>query len=289
MATVSVVTGANSGIGRATALRLASEGHRVYGTMRSLDKGDKLAQRAGELGVEVHPVELDVADTASVQRGLNGVLADAGRIDVLVNNAGVGLNATVEDLDLAEAQAVMDTNVWGAVRCAQVVLPQMRERGDGHIVNVSSVAGRIAAIGQAAYTASKWALEAISEEMAQELALFGVKVSIIEPGVTRTAIFPKNTGHPSPTAYDAAYRRMFQFYAKGIPAASPPEEVADVVVQAINADPPRLRWACAWGGVEITGGRTVLADEAWVDLGSCADDEDYYDGFAAAFGLDLRT
>lgn len=289
MAVVSIVTGANSGIGRATALRLAAEGHRVYGTMRSLDKGDKLAQLANGLGVEVRPVELDVTDTASVERGLGQVLVDAGQVDVLVNNAGVGLNATVEDLDIEAAKAVMDTNVWGAVRCAQVVLPNMRERGDGHIVNVSSVAGLIAAIGQAAYSASKWALESISESMAQELAPFGVKVSIIEPGVTRTAILPKNTGHPTPTAYDTAYRRMLQFYAKGIAAAVQPEEVADTIVRALAAEPHRLRWTCAWGGEELARGRAALDDAGWIELGRPIDDEDYYDAFAAAFGLDLRT
>jgi len=289
VAVVSVVTGANSGIGRATALRLAAEGHRVYGTMRSLDKGQKLAQLAGEAGVDVRPVELDVTDTGSVERGLGGVLDDAGQVDVLVNNAGVGLNATVEDLDIEAAQAVMDTNVWGAVRCAQVVMPQMRERGGGHIVNVSSVAGLIAAIGQAAYSASKWALESISESMAQELAMFGVKVSIIEPGVTRTAILPKNTGHPTPTAYEAAYRRMFQFYAKGIAAAVQPEVVADTIVQALDAEPHRLRWTCAWGGEELATGRAALDDAVWIELGRPAADDDYYDAFAAAFDLDLRT
>jgi NAD(P)-dependent dehydrogenase (short-subunit alcohol dehydrogenase family) len=289
MSTVSVVTGANSGIGRATALRLAAEGHRVYGGMRDLDRGAKLAATASEMGVEIHPVVIDVSDPASVASGFAQVLDEAGHVDVLVNNAGIGLNATVEDLDIEAAREVMDTNVWGQVRCLQQVLPGMRERGEGHIVNITSVAGRIAAIGQAGYTASKWAFEALSEELALEVAPFGIKVSIIEPGVTRTAILPKNVGHPTPTAYETQYGWMMQFYAKGIEANVGAEVVAETVVEALTADPHRLRWTCAWGGDELTAGRRALADEGWVDLGRSPDDEAYYDAFQDAFGLDLRT
>jgi NAD(P)-dependent dehydrogenase (short-subunit alcohol dehydrogenase family) len=284
--TVTMITGANSGIGRATALRLAAEGHDVYAGMRSLDKGAKLMDLAG--GHSVTPVEIDVADDASVQACADQVLAAAGHVDVLVNNAGVGMNATTEDIDIAAAQAVMNVNVWGAVRCTQAFAPQMRERGSGHVVNITSIAGLISAIGQTVYVGSKFAFEGMSECLAQELAPFGVKVSIIEPGVTRTAILPKNEGHPTPTAYADAYNRMFEFYAAGIAANVGADVVADTIYEALTTDEHRLRWTCAWGGDEIAAGRRAMSDEAWVELGIAATDPAaYHERFKAGFGLDI--
>ena len=190
-APVSVVTGANSGIGRATAVHLASAGHTVYGTVRSVAKAEKLNAMAASAGVEVNLVELDVGDDESVRAGFGRILGDVGRVDHLVNNAGVGGNAVVEECSAEMFLDVMNFDLCGATRCAQAVLPQMRERGSGTIVNVTSVAGRIGAIGQAPYVASKWALEGVSEQMAQELAPFGIRVAIIEPGSIDTPIWER--------------------------------------------------------------------------------------------------
>lgn len=287
--TISFVTGANSGIGRATALRLAREGHSVYGGMRSLDKGDKLADLAAEAGVEVTPVVCDVTDSESVDRAVAEVVGAAGGLDVLVNNAGVGYNATTEDIDIAAGKATFDVNYWGVVRCCQAALPHLRGSEAGHVVNISSIAGRIAAIGQTVYASSKWAVECLSENLAQELAPFGIRVSIVEPGVTRTAILPKNPDHPSPTEYEAAYRRMLQFYLAGIIADVQADVVADTVVDALADETGRLRWPCAWGGEELVTGREALADEDWVALGAIADDDDYYAAFERHFGLPIKT
>ncbi|MEM1335200.1 MAG: SDR family NAD(P)-dependent oxidoreductase, partial [Actinomycetota bacterium] len=211
---VSVVTGANSGIGRATAIHLASVGHRVIGTVRAAAKAEKLLAMADEAGVTVELAELDVADDESVADGFAEILGRAGRVDTLVNNAGVGGNAVAEECPSELYLDVFNINVCGATRCAQAVLPQMRERGSGSIVNITSVAGRIAALAQSPYVASKWALEGVSEGLAQELAPFGIRVVIVEPGVTKSAIFAKNIDAPNSSgAYDPHYRRMFQFYA----------------------------------------------------------------------------
>jgi NAD(P)-dependent dehydrogenase (short-subunit alcohol dehydrogenase family) len=284
-----LITGANSGIGRAAALRFAAAGDRVYAGMRSLAKADKLLSLAKEQGCEVHPVELDVNDAASVARGVRRAQDDAGRLDVLVNNAGIGWNATVEDVDVEAAKTVFETNYWGAIRCIQAVLPGMRAGGGGHIVNISSVAGRIAALGQVVYASSKWALECLSENLAQEVAPFGIRVSVIEPGVARTAILPKNVGHPEPTAYAPAYRRMLQFYRKGIEVAVPAEAVADAILAAVRDPEAPFRTTCAWGGPELTGRRGHVADADWIALGALADDAAYYARFQELFGLDLRT
>ena len=183
MTTISVVTGANSGIGRATAIHLAAQGHVVFGTVRSLDKAGKLLAMATAAGVDINLVELDVASDESVRDGFADILrATDGIVDVLVNNAGVGGNAVVEECPPSVHLEVMNVNLCGAVRCLQQVLPGMRQRGHGTIINVTSVVGRLAALAQSPYVASKWALEGLSEELAQEVAPFGVRVVIIEPG-----------------------------------------------------------------------------------------------------------
>ena len=168
-----LITGSNSGIGRATAILLAARGYRVFAAMRDVKKAEKLLAGAAAAGAELHPLALDVNDAASVQQAMEEITSQAGGVDILVNNAGIAYNATVEDVNIPEARGVMETNFWGAIRCIQAVLPAMREQGSGHVVNISSIAGRIAALGQVVYSASKWAVEAMSENLAQEVSLRG--------------------------------------------------------------------------------------------------------------------
>ena len=280
-----LVTGANSGIGRATAVRCAVAGHRVFAAMRDLTKADKLLALASEAGARVEPVELDVTDGDSVRQCFDA----APPIDILVNNAGIAWNAAVEDVEIDAAKRVFETNYWGVIRCIQAVIPGMRERGAGTIVNVSSVMGRVAGIGQPIYASSKWALECLSENLAQEVAPFGIRVIVIEPGVTRTAILAKNADHPRPTHYESAYRRMMQFHVKGAEANATSEGVAETIIGALDDPGQRLRYPCAWGGAEMTAGRARMSDEEWIGLGVAHDDEAYYDEFERLFGLDLRV
>ncbi len=288
--TVALITGANSGIGRGAAVDLAAKGWTVYGSMRSLDKGEKLAAMAAEAGVEVTPVVCDVTDSASVERAVAEVTEASGGIDVLINNAGVGGNGVVEEAPLEMYQEVMDVNLYGIIRCVKAVLPQMRERRSGCIVNVSSVAGVIAAIAQAPYVASKWAVEGLSEGLAQDLAPFGIRVAIIEPGIVRTAIMAKNTEAPNDSGdYDAHYRRLFAFYAAGLAAPGHPSEVAEVIHEAVTTDEPRLRWTCGWGGAELTDRRPEMSDADWVALGAIESDEEYVARFQELFGLDISV
>lgn len=286
-APVTVITGANSGIGRATALHLAAKGHHVFGTMRSLDKGEKLFALADEAGVTVTPVVLDVTDDEQVSAGFEEIRGRSGSIDVLVNNAGIGQNAAIEDVSIDDGKAVFDINVWGAVRCTQAVLPTMRAQGSGHIVQVSSIAGRIGIPGQPVYCASKWALEGMSENMAHDLAAHGIRVSIVEPGVTRTAILGKNPDAPSDSAYGAAYARMFDIYATGIMAAIRADAVAQTVEDALEAPPGRLRWVVAWGAEQMADGRPGT-DLAWTRLGELVGDGPAWrEHFGDLFGLDI--
>src|SRR5690606_7215710 len=147
------------------------------------------------------------------------------------------------------------------VRCTQAVLPQMRERGSGTIVNVTSVAGRIGAIAQAPYVAPKRAPESPSEPLSVEVAPFGIQVANLEPGVTKSSVFGKNTDAPNASgAYEVHYARMLQMYAAGYHHATDASEVAAVIQEAIETDAPRLRYAVSWGGVGITEGRARMSD-----------------------------
>jgi NAD(P)-dependent dehydrogenase (short-subunit alcohol dehydrogenase family) len=188
---------------------------------------------------------------------------------------------------------VFNVNVCGAVRCVQQVVPGMRARQQGAIVNITSIAGRIAALAQSPYVASKWAFEGLSEGLAQELAPFGIRVVIIEPGVTKSAIFAKNIDAPNQSgAYDAAYRRLFQFYAAGLAHATDPFEVGALIHHAVTTNEPQLRYSVSWGGEELVRGRQSMTDADWVAMGAHPDspdgDAEYYDAFRRSFGLDLR-
>jgi len=285
---VTVVTGANSGIGRATALHLAEAGHQVFGTVRSVDRAGKLLDAAAEREVRVDLIELDIASDDSVSTGFAELFDHAGRVDHLVNNAGIGGNGVVEESSPDRILDVINVDLCGAMRCLQQVLPGMRERGSGTIVNVTSIAGRLAAIAQAPYVAAKWALEGVSEELAMEVAPFGVRVAIVEPGVTKSSIFGKNIDLPNETgAYEAQYERMMQMYAAGYLHASDAIEVARVVQHAIETDDPNLRYPVSWGGQAIVEGRTAMTDEQWVEMGLTESLADYVAAFDHYFGVDI--
>ena len=286
-----VVTGANSGIGRATTLAFAQAGYHVFGTVRGLEKADKLLAKATSLSLadRITLVEMDVADSASVTKGFAQIYAATYQVDVLVNNAGVGGNAVTEECPIDTYTEVFNINHNGSVRCIQAVLPQMRKRGSGAIVNVSSVVGKITAIAQSPYYVSKWAVEGMSEGLAHEVAPFGIRVAIVEPGITRSSIFSKNIDAPNQSgAYDAHYRRLFSFYAAGITNATPAEEAAATILEAATTSSPRLRWHCSWGAGELLAARAAMTDEEWVSFGSHVDDEAYYDEFLTRFNLDIR-
>src|SRR5277367_5766558 len=164
-----LVTGTSKGIGLSTALVLARAGHTVYATMRDASKAPELAGRAGRENLRIKISTMDVDSDSSVETAIAEIYKDAGQIDALVNNAGVERNGSIEELPMAEFRAVMETNYFGAIRCMKAVIPQMRQRRSGCIVNVSSIGGRISTSPLGPYCASKHALEAVSEALAQEM------------------------------------------------------------------------------------------------------------------------
>ncbi|MEE3015956.1 MAG: SDR family oxidoreductase [Actinomycetota bacterium] len=283
-----IVTGANSGIGRSTAITLAKNDYTVFATMRSLERGEKLKGIAQELNLVIKAVELDVSDTDSVNQGINEILDQTDQIDVLINNAGVGSNAVIEDVDIESDKSVFETNFWGVVRCIQAVLPTMRQQKSGHIIQVSSIAGRVGLPAQPIYSASKWALEGLSENLAHDLSSFGVRVSIIEPGVTRTAILGKNNTVPQNDDFENIYARMLDMYMQGIEANIRPEAVSETILQCLESSSHQLRWPVAWGAETMVNARHdgSVSDEEWVEIGSLVNNrEEWVRSFRQAFNL----
>ena len=215
---VALVTGTSTGIGLATALHLARHGHQVVATMRNLAKATPLQDTARAEKLPLIVRELDVTRPDSIDRAVAATLEREGPIDVLVNNAGIGGATPLELTPEAEHRAMFETNYWGAIRMIQAVLPSMRERRTGCIVNVTSIAGRVATPNQIAYSASKHALAAASEALAHEVAAFGIRVAIIEPGVVQTAIFENSAGatrYDKTSPYRQIMRRNGKLFAAG--------------------------------------------------------------------------
>lgn len=283
-----IVTGANSGIGRSTAVTLAKNDYTVFATMRSLERGEKLREIAQRLNLKINQVELDVSDTDSVKHGIIEILDQTDEIDVLINNAGIGSNAVIEDVNIESDKGVFETNFWGSVRCIQAVLPTMRQQKSGHIIQVSSIAGRVGLPAQPIYSASKWALEGLSENLAHDLSSFGVRVSIIEPGVTRTAILGKNNTVPHNPDFENIYGRMLDMYMQGIEANIRPEAVSETILQCLESSSKQLRWPVAWGAETMVNARHdgSVSDEEWVEIGSLVNNrEEWVKSFRQAFNL----
>lgn len=281
-----LITGTSSGIGLATALAFGRAGHKVYATMRNPSRAPELAQIAATEGLPITVSAIDVDSDASVKEGVDGLLKEGGPLDVLVNNAGIERTGSVEELPLAEFRAVMETNYFGAIRCIQAVLPRMRERRNGCIINVASVAGRIACSPMAPYTASKFALEALSESLAQELKPFNVRVAVVQPGIIDTAMARRiETQHP-PSPYPQQ-RRFAGMFTASLKNPAPPSLVGEKVLEIVDSGTWQLRHPVGPDAVPFLAWRNAMSDEEWVDWGALADD-DWYRRVEADFGLDAR-
>ncbi len=220
---IAVVTGTSTGIGFATSLRLARHGYRVFAGMRNLGKAEPLRAAAAEARLPVEVIPLDVTSAPSVRRAFETV-AGHGPVDVLVNNAGIGGATPLELTPEDEHRRMFDTNYFGAICCIQAVLPAMRERRRGTIVNVTSIAGRVATPNQIAYSASKWALECAGEALAHEVRRFGVRVVNVEPGVVMTSIFENSaeaTRYDKTSPYQPIMRRNGKLRATSTACAGP--------------------------------------------------------------------
>jgi NAD(P)-dependent dehydrogenase (short-subunit alcohol dehydrogenase family) len=241
-----LVTGASSGIGKAVAGHLAGRGHRVFGAQR----------RAGAVGVgsPVEMVAMDVTDDASVERAVAAVRTRAGRIDAVVNNAGCAIMGSVEDTSIEEARAQLETNFFGVLRVCRAVLPGMRAQGSGHIINVSSLAGVLGLPFSGLYSASKFALEGMTESLRHETRRFGIRVALIEPGDFQSDLAATRRTARGAAANDAYREALARFQAQQEKdeAAAPTPEPLGPLVERILADPsPRLRYSAGMLGQRV--------------------------------------
>ncbi len=284
---VVLVTGSSTGIGLATALHFGRLGEAVYAGVRNSATATELTKAIEAEKLPVHPITLDVDDQASVTRAVGEVLGRAGRIDVLVNNAGIGGGGPVEDVPIDWVKSLFETNYLGAIRMIQAVLPGMRERRSGAIVNVSSIAGRLAIAGHGHYSAVKHALEAISEALAQEVQGFGIRVAIVEPGVVVTPIFTKAKRFADPASpYAVHVHRLLLFYQMQMKTPSRPGDVARVIHEAVTAKEPKLRYLVGDDAERLVAGRRKLTDEEYVATGRPMPDAEYLDLMRRRYGFE---
>jgi NAD(P)-dependent dehydrogenase (short-subunit alcohol dehydrogenase family) len=220
-----LITGCSKGIGLETALAFARAGHQVYATMRNPSQSPALAETAAREKLPITISTMDVDSDESVSNAIAAIQKN-GPIDVLINNAGVEGVGPVEEFPSAKFRAIMETNYFGSLRCIQAVVPTMRQRRSGCIINISSVAGRLCCPPLTSYCASKWALEALSEGIASELKTFNVRVAIVEPGIIDTAM-ARRIGDPAPGSPYGQTARFSVLFSKSLETPVPPSLVAE--------------------------------------------------------------
>jgi NAD(P)-dependent dehydrogenase (short-subunit alcohol dehydrogenase family) len=258
-----LVRGASSGIGEATALQLAELGYTVYAGARRVDRMSELADRG------IRTRQVDVTDDASIVELVETIIADTGRIDVLVNNAGYGMYGALEDVPIEEARHQFEVNVFALARLSQLVLPQMRAQRDGYIVNISSMGGKIWEPLGSWYHASKFAVEGLSDSLRVEVAEFGIKIVIIEPGTIRSEWSGIAADKLEATSANTPYARQAKLVGAALravnrmPIAAGPEVVAEVIAKAVQSPKPRTRYPAGGGARAILLAERILPDRGF--------------------------
>jgi len=289
-----LITGTSKGIGLTTALTLARAGHTVYATMRSAARVEELAEEAARDLLPIHYSVMDVDSDDSVATGIAAIQKTAGPIDVLVNNAGIERNGSIEEVSIDDFRAVMETNYFGAIRCAKAVIPKMRERRSGLIINVTSVAGRVSTSPLGPYAASKFALEALSEALAQEMKTFGVRVAIVEPGIIDTPMAQGIDGRKiSSQSLYPQQKRMAAYFTAALKTPTPPSLVAEKIQSIIDSgaeDPGfwKLRHPVGPGAEPLLESRKATKDEDYIALHGQPDDDIWYAIMEQNTGMALR-
>ena len=238
MEKVALVTGSSSGVGLETALALARDGYHTFASMRDVRKAVELEHAAKKENLSIDVIELDVDKEESIVSAIKKVVADKGRLDVLVNNAGYGQFGCVEDVSVDDFRKQFETNFFSIVRIIQEVCPIMRKQNSGIIVNISSVVGRMGLPVSTAYISTKFALEGLSECLRYELGQFGIKITLIEPGVIKTNFF--NSMKVPESKIDPKYKTLTDNILAGlkmmVEMGTAPSQVADVIIKAIHDD-----------------------------------------------------
>ena len=263
MSKTALVTGASSGIGEETARTLHKLGYTVYAAARRTDRLKQLT------AIGIHALTMDVTDDESMSSGIEKIITETGRIDVLVNNAGYGSYGAIEDVSLDEARRQFEVNVFGLGRLTQLVLPHMRAQRSGTIINISSMGGRLTTPLGGWYHATKYAVEALSDALRMETAPFGIDVVVIEPGGIRTEWSGIAADHLEETAEGSAYASQIKAVANSMRSEStnkrqsPPSVIADTVEKIVTARKPRTRYVVGFAAKPLVTLRRILPDRAF--------------------------
>jgi len=272
MAKIAIVTGSSSGTGLETSLLLARNQFFTYATMRNLNKGEEILQIAAKDKLPLKTLQLDVNDDLFVNNAMSTVLEENGRVDVLVNNAGYSMFGSLEELSFEEIKGQFETNFFGVLRTCKEVIPTMRKQGNGTIINIGSLGGRVGLLPfLTQYHASKFALEGFTESLRQELDEFGVNVVLIEPGTIRTN-FENNTKiaknyNPESSPYASTVQKLFEGVESISANSSHPRDVAEMVLEIVNTSNPNVRYTVGKDAESVLKKRAELSDmemEKWV-------------------------
>ncbi len=285
MATI-VVTGSSRGLGLATALTLARAGHTVYAAMRNPANSQELSELVAKESLPIKMVAMDVDFDDSVSQGFAAISTEAGEIDVLVNNAGIARDGSTEELSLADFRAVMETNYFGALRCIKAVVGKMRERGSGLIVNVTSISGKMSTSPLGAYSASKHALEAVSEALAQELKPYGVRVAVVEPGIIDTDM-ARGLNFEAPKSLYRQPNRFPHYFAASLQTPRPASLVGEKVWEIVESGTWKLRHPVGPDAEQTLAWRASMTDEEYVAI-NAIDDDTWYAAMEERFGRSIR-
>lgn len=259
MKKIALITGATTGIGKATAIYLVNAGYIVYGAGRRADKLKELQSS------NVRSLKIDVTDDASMQNAVQQIIEEEGRIDVLMNNAGFGSYGAIEDVSMNDARYQLEVNVFGAARLIQLVLPYMRKQQSGKIVNISSIGGKLALPLGGWYHASKFALEALSDSLRNEVKQFGIDVIVIEPGGVESEWAGIANENLIKNSSDSVYKNMAAKFVKGLEASIPKNAkaivIAKLIYKAITTSKPKTRYAAGYMAMPALTAKKILSDK----------------------------
>lgn len=280
-----LITGTSKGIGLATALAFARKGYLVFATMRNPESAGELKKHIEEESLPIRIYTMDVDSDGSVSNAISDILKEHGSIDVLVNNAGVEKHGSVEETSMEDFKAVMETNYFGALRCIKALLPLMRKNRNGCIINVTSVAGKIANTPLGPYSASKFALESISESLAQEVKPFNIRVAIVEPGIIDTSM-ARNIEDAEYSIYPQV-NRFGGLFEASLRNPTSPSLVADKMVDIAESGTWTLRHPVGPDAEPFLQWRASMDDETWTNW-NAATDEEWYSAVLNTFGMDVK-
>ncbi|MEO6355185.1 MAG: SDR family oxidoreductase [Ferruginibacter sp.] len=280
-----IITGTSKGIGLETALVFARAGYQVFATMRNPENANAFKQQIKDEVLPITIMAMDVDADESVKQCIDDILRGNGSIDVLVNNAGIERHGSIEELTMADFKDVMETNYFGVLRCTKALLPLMRNKRNGCIINVASIAGKIANTPLGAYAASKFALEAVSECLAQEVKPHNIRVAIVEPGIINTEM-ANNISVDEASIYPQS-KRFAGLFAASLKTPTQPSLVAEKILEIAESDSWQLRHPVGPDALPFLQWRASMTDEQYVDW-NAATDEDYYNAVENTFGLNAR-